>query len=93
VRILATAERASLADRIASTVQGIPVERTALDHPYYGGLRFMIRAGSADGDDIPLIDGGAFDWVARLASNHRLVFVASGMGAQLAAQVFRKNTT
>jgi hypothetical protein len=90
VRILATTERAPLVDRIAATVQRIPVERRPLDHPYYGGLRFMIHAGSAGGDDIALIDGGAFDWVARLASNHRLVFVASGMGAQLAAVLFRK---
>lgn len=90
VRILATTERAAVADRIAATVQGTPVDRGALDHAYYGGLRFMIHAGSAEGDDIPLIDGGSFDWVARLASNRRLVFVASGMGAQLAAQVFRR---
>jgi hypothetical protein len=90
VRILASAERATLGDRIAATVPRIPVERSALDHPYYGGLRFMIHAGSAGGDDIPLIDGGAFDWVARLASNHRFVFVASGMGAQLAAHLFRR---
>jgi hypothetical protein len=91
VRVLATAERASLADRIAATVQGIPVERSALEHAYYNGLRFMIQSGSMQGDDIPLIDGGAFDWVARLASNRRLVFVASGMGAQLVAQSFRRN--
>ena len=93
VRILATAERIALADRIAASVQGLPVERGTLDHAYYDGLRFMIHAGSANGDDIPLIDGGAFDWVARLASNRRLVFVASGMGAQLAAQLFRRATS
>jgi hypothetical protein len=92
VRILATAERASLAERLAATVQSSPVERDALDHAYYGGLRFMIHARSADGADVPLIDGGAFDWVARLASNNRLVFVASGMGVQLAAQVFRRSS-
>jgi hypothetical protein len=92
VRILATAERAALAERLAATVQSSPVERDALDHAYYGGLRFMIHARSADGADVPLIDGGAFDWVARLASNNRLVFVASGMGAQLAAQVFRRSS-
>ena len=92
VRILATTERAALAERLAATVQSSPVERDALDHAYYGGLRFMIHARSADGADVPLIDGGAFDWVARLASNNRLVFVASGMGAQLAAQVFRRSS-
>jgi len=49
----------------------------------------MIHVETATGDDVPLIDGGAFDWVAKLASNRRLVFVASGMGAQLAALLFR----
>jgi hypothetical protein len=93
LRILATTERGPLADRIAATVQRTPVERAALEHRYYDGLRFMIHAGNADGGDIPLIDGGTFDWVAKLASNHRLVFVASGMGAQLAAQLFRTTST
>jgi hypothetical protein len=49
----------------------------------------MIHADSTDTEDVPLIDGGAFDWVGRLASNRRLVFVASGMGSQLAAYLFR----
>jgi hypothetical protein len=89
VRILATGERAVLADRIATAVEGIPVERSVLEHPYYDGLRFMIQAGTTRGEDIPFIDGGAFDWVARLASNRRLVFVASGMGAQIVAQTYR----
>jgi hypothetical protein len=37
----------------------------------------------------PLIDGGTFDWVGKLASNSRLVFVASGMGSQVVAYLFR----
>jgi hypothetical protein len=93
VRILATKERAPLADRVAAAVQGIAVERDALDHPYYDGLRFMIHAGTTDSEDIPLIDGGAFDWVGRLASNRRLVFVASGMGAQIVPVLFRRPST
>jgi hypothetical protein len=90
VRILATAERAPLADRVAATVQGIPIDRDTLDHAYYDGLRFMIQAASPESEDIPLIDGGAFDWVGRLASNRRFVLIASGMGAQLAAHLFRR---
>jgi hypothetical protein len=90
VRILATAARSAPADRLAGTVRGIPVERAALEHAYYDGIRFMINSGEADSGSIPLIDGGAFDWLARLASNHRLVFVASGMGAQLVAAAFRR---
>ena len=90
IRLLATAERAALADRIAAAVPAISVEREALNHAYYGGLRFMIHAKTIDNEDVPLIDGGAFDWVGRLAANRRFVFVASGMGAQLAAVLFRR---
>ncbi len=89
VRVLATARRAGVGDRIAESLRGVAVSREILDHAYYDGLRFMIHAGSQAGDDIPLIDGGAFSWVAKLASNRRLAFVASGMGAQLAALLFR----
>ena len=88
VRILATDARAALGDRVAATVS-IPVQREPLEHAYYGGLRFMIQVRTRDGADIPFIDGGPFDWVGKLAANHRLVFVASGMGAQLAASLFR----
>ena len=88
--VLSTPERASVADRVAGAVQSIPVTRAMLTHPYYNGLRFMIHARAPGGEDIPLIDGGAFDWVARLAANRRFVFVASGMGAQLAAYLYRK---
>lgn len=88
LKVLATSARAPLGDRIADAVRGVPVVREVLDHPYYDGLRFMISARTPAGDDLPLIDGGAFDWLGKLTSNKRLVFVASGMGAQLAASVF-----
>jgi hypothetical protein len=88
VRILATAARAALADRVAQTIS-VPVERDALEHPYYDGLRFMIYVRTRDGMDIPFIDGGAFNWVGKLAANNRLVFVASGMGSQVATLLFR----
>ena len=38
---------------------------------------------------MPLIDGGAFDWLRKLTSNNKLVFVASGLGSQLAAYLYR----
>jgi hypothetical protein len=60
-----------------------------LEQKYYDGLRFMISAHSTAGDDIPLIDGGAFDWLHKLAANHKLVFVASAIGSQLAAYAYR----
>ena len=93
VRLLATAPRAPLADRLAVAIapaaSTAEIVREALDHPYYDGLRFLISARTPEGHDIPLIDGGAFDWLGKLTSNRRLVFVASGMGAQLAAYLFR----
>jgi hypothetical protein len=69
----------------------VRVVRAELQHPYYHGLRFMISARSTNGDQIPLIDGGAFDWLAQLTSNRRLVLVASGMGAQLAPYLYRRS--
>jgi hypothetical protein len=93
VRVLATAERAHVADRIAGGMSGVRVTRAVLEHPYYNnGLRFQIDSRSTSGSAIPLIDGGAFDWVAKLASNRRFVFVASGMGSQLAAYLYRTST-
>ena len=89
VRILATAEREPLGDRLAAALPGVAIVRERLDHQYYDGLRFMIDVESPAGVDLPLIDGGAFDWVGKLAANGRLVFVASGMGSQLAAYLFR----
>ncbi|APR85178.1 Hypothetical protein A7982_10527 [Minicystis rosea] len=91
VKILATSTRASLGDRIAAAVSAkqVSVVRDVLEHAYYDGLRFMISTRTATGIQIPLIDGGAFDWLGKLTSNRRLTMVASGMGAQLAAYLFR----
>jgi hypothetical protein len=91
LRLLASEARAPLADRIAAGVSGLPVVREPLEHRYYNGLRFMIDVEAASGT-VPFIDGGAFDWLGALTSNHKLVFVASGMGAQLAAVLFRVTT-
>jgi len=91
VIILTTDARAAIADRIAARLTVAPVERAVLDHPYYsGGLRFQINAGSRDGSAFPLADGGAFDWVAKLISNRKAVFVASGLGSQLVALMYRR---
>lgn len=90
LRLLATPERAHLAQRIATAIPEIPAVLEPLEHKYYDGLRFMLDAGTPDGTAIPLIDGGAFDWLRRLTANNRMVFVASGMGSQLAAALFRR---
>jgi len=91
VDVLATPERAALGDRIATTLGvGIPTARKPLAHPYYsGGLRYMYWVTTPDGAEFPIGDGGAFDWLARLLSNRRAVYVASGLGAQLVAVQFR----
>jgi hypothetical protein len=43
-----------------------------------------------DGTEIPLVDGGAFDWMAKLTSNRRAVYIASGLGSQLVPLMFRQ---
>lgn len=91
IDLLATAARAQLADRIAAELgAGFAVERAPLDHAYYSaGLRYMLWVTAPDGAQLPLGDGGAFDWLTRLTSNRRAVYVASGLGAQLIAARFR----
>jgi len=94
LRILATEARAALGDRVAAAFASSPIgavtTREPLDHRYYDGLRFTIGVRAPDGSEVPFVDGGAFDWVAKIASNGKLAFVASGMGAQLAALLFRR---
>jgi hypothetical protein len=90
LRLLATPARAHLAQRIADAVEGLPVTLAALDHNYYDGLRFMLDVSTPAGDAIPFIDGGTFDWLRKLCANERMVLVASGMGSQLAAFLFRR---
>jgi hypothetical protein len=93
VEVFATSERESVADRIAETFAKLAT-RKSLEHPYYsGGLRFQIWVTAPDGSEAPLIDGGAFDWLAKLASNRRAVYVATGAGSQLIALRFRKDET
>ena len=88
VRLLATARNLQLAERVATSVNA-PVHHQVLDHPYYDGIRFMIDVKVGQDSEIPLIDGGAFDWLRRLCSNNKLAFVASGMGSQLIAYLLR----
>jgi hypothetical protein len=84
ITVLTRTDKAALGDRVVAQLGGAAVARGLLEHPYYNhGLRFQIAARSNEGIEVPLIDGGAFDWVARLTSNRRLVYVASGLGSQL----------
>jgi hypothetical protein len=90
VTVLASASKSALGDRIADKLGRDEVARAGLDHQYYDGLRFQIAARSMEGAEIPIADGGSFDWVAKLTSNRRAVFVASGLGSQLIALRFRR---
>jgi hypothetical protein len=90
IKILATRERQALGERVARAAGAAPVLFETLTHDYYDGLRFMISARSASGEQLPLIDGGAFDWLRKLCSNRKLVFVASGFGSQLAAYLYQR---
>lgn len=90
MEILATPQRQALADRIAEAL-GELASRQPLEHAYYsGGLRYQIWVTAPSGASLPLVDGGAFDWLAKLASNRRAVYVATGAGSQLIAMLFRK---
>jgi len=87
VDVLARPDRSHVAERIAAAVGGAV---KPLDHAYYSaGLRYMLWVTAKDGGEVPLCDGGAFDWVATLTSNPRNVYVATRMGAQLIAYAFR----
>lgn len=90
VEILATPERQALGDRLAGLLDA---ERGPLDHPYYsGGLRYRLWVTAPDGTELPLGDGGSFDWLGQLTSNRRTVFIGSGLGSQLIALRFAAAT-
>ena len=89
IRILADVAHTKLGERIAAGINDTAVVLENLAHDYYDGLRFMISARSPGGEHLPLIDGGCFDWLRKLNSNNKLVFVASGLGSQMAAYLYR----
>jgi hypothetical protein len=89
LKLLSTPERRHLAQRIAAALPGMAVTHADLAHGYYDGLRFMLDVTTPGGARVPLVDGGAFDWLRKLGANTKLAFVASGLGSQLAAFAFR----
>ena len=91
VDVLTTEDRSAVGDRIEAELSEVATTRKSLDHPYYsGGARYMLWVSDPGGAEVPLVDGGAFDWLGRLTANRRNVFVASGMGAQLVPALFRQ---
>jgi hypothetical protein len=92
LKLLSTPERRHVAERIAAALPTVAVTHAELSHGYYDGLRFMIDVTAPTGTSLPLVDGGAFDWLRTLGANDKLAFVASGMGSQLAALAFRQRS-
>ncbi len=83
VEILASPERRGLGDHLAELLEA---DHQLLEHPYYsGGLRYRIWVAGPGGEELPLADGGTFDWLSQLSSNRRAVFIGSGLGSQLIA--------
>jgi hypothetical protein len=90
VDILTTPERAAVGDRLARLL-GPLATVGSLDHPYYsGGVRYKLWVTAPDGEEVPLVDGGTFDWLEILLSHRRAVFVATGAGSQLVTVRFRR---
>jgi len=89
LRVLTSDAASARAERLLSRLRTehtlLAIERAPLASTYYDGLRFTIDAQAPDGTRLPLIDGGAFDWLRRLANHRKLVFVASAIGTQLLA--------
>ena len=88
--VLASAEQSEVGDRVAQRMERVaPTSRAPLEQPYYDGLRFMVYVRHSSGANVPLIDGGRFEWLGTLAANRKLAFVASAVGSQVAAYAFR----
>jgi hypothetical protein len=92
VTVRADDSHAVLGDRVAEAVAGAQPDaetrREVLMSSYYHGLRVGFGAHDGDGVYREVADLGIFDWVARLTSNRRHRFVASGLGIQLLPILF-----
>ncbi len=75
--------------RLARDLPHVELATERFESRYYAGLRVLLGGTGTGGAHVPLADTGAFDWVARLTSNARQRFVASGLGLQLLPILFR----
>jgi hypothetical protein len=78
-----------LTERLRTTLPHVDIEQAELDQAYYDGVRISFGADNTAGEQVPIGDAGAFDWVAKLTANHRQRFVAAGFGLQLLPLAFR----
>lgn len=92
-RILTSDARRTLGERAARALRAsmpdVDVAQESFESRYYDGVRVMFGADTAHGAFCPIGDLGVFDWAARLTSNRRQRFVASGLGLQLIPFLFR----
>jgi catechol 2,3-dioxygenase-like lactoylglutathione lyase family enzyme len=79
---------ARIRKRLHETRPDLPIDEGPLHSGYYDGVRLLFGADGASGQHVNLSDTGLFDWVAKLSSNRRLRFVASGLGLQLLPLLF-----
>ncbi|UJR79910.1 hypothetical protein [Sandaracinus amylolyticus] len=90
--VRATPEREVMARRVIERLEGalphVEIVREPLEHAYYDGLRVLFGARTATGATPPLADVGRFDWMAKLTSNRKMRFVATGLGIQLLPMLF-----
>lgn len=91
--VRARRDREAMAERIVARLQRelphVEIQREPLEQAYYDGLRVVFGARTHGGDFCPIGDLGLFDWVARLTSDARQRYVASGLGIQLVPLLFR----
>jgi hypothetical protein len=92
LHLLSSPHRVAIATRVkVALAQALPdarLDEGALDSGYYDGVRVLLGATSKEGAPVNLADTGLFDWVAKLTSNRRHRFVASGLGLQLVPLLF-----
>ena len=75
---------------LARALPHVALARESFESRYYAGVRVLIGADAPSGEHLNLGDVGLFDWVAKLTSNRRLRFVASGLGLHRAARQFAR---
>lgn len=84
ITLFSDARRAVLAERVrerlARELPHVELSRESFESKYYDGIRALFWTRAVTGDDVPIADTGVFDWMSKLTSNHRMRFVASGLG-------------